>query len=312
MKDDVDRAIEDYRAQLAAEAELARGDLAEIEDHLRTLIEQLRAEGLPVGEAITLAARRLGDPRQLAREHARVRTPFGAKLSRTRAYSAAALLAPGLVFAIARVIQQGLGSFGGFELVILVGMMAALAARQTWARAIVLGLTANTVLAAPFYVALRASFPPVLVIQLVCYLGAFAFVVPWRRGELSRLGLALALLGPAYAAASFMMYAYLTAPGHHLLEVPWGALAMFGVYAAGAGILLRARWAAGAALVAAFALAESTLLVSGLTFRVASPELVKLQVLFELAGGAVGASLAAMLAWRAARSTLGTLRGVLS
>ena len=97
MKDEVEQAIEHYRARLAAEAELARGDLAEIEDHLRTLIDALREDGLPAGEAIVEAARRLGDPRQLAREHARVRTPFGAKLSRARAWSACALLLPYLV-----------------------------------------------------------------------------------------------------------------------------------------------------------------------------------------------------------------------
>lgn len=39
----VNEAIETYRQQLTAEAELARGDLDEIEDHMRTLIDEPRA-----------------------------------------------------------------------------------------------------------------------------------------------------------------------------------------------------------------------------------------------------------------------------
>src|ERR1051325_3500616 len=91
---DVERAVETYKERLAAEAELAPRDVAEIEDHLRTLIEDLRATGVPLGRAIEQAAEGLGAPARLAREHSRVRTPFGARLSRLRAWSALALILP--------------------------------------------------------------------------------------------------------------------------------------------------------------------------------------------------------------------------
>ena len=42
---EVDAAIEAYRFELCTEAELATGDLDEIEDHLRELIGELRAAG---------------------------------------------------------------------------------------------------------------------------------------------------------------------------------------------------------------------------------------------------------------------------
>ena len=42
----IDKEIEDavatYRAEVLAEAELARADVAELEDHLRSLIDELR------------------------------------------------------------------------------------------------------------------------------------------------------------------------------------------------------------------------------------------------------------------------------
>ena len=89
--------IATYKRELVAEAELARGDLDEIEDHLRVLATELRDRGMPRIEATIEACRRLGDPRAVAREHARVRSPFGARLSKLRAYSAVALIAPILI-----------------------------------------------------------------------------------------------------------------------------------------------------------------------------------------------------------------------
>ncbi len=40
--DDDEPTIARYRSELVAEAELARGDLDEIEDHLRSLADELR------------------------------------------------------------------------------------------------------------------------------------------------------------------------------------------------------------------------------------------------------------------------------
>src|SRR6266567_2391935 len=52
-------------------------------DGRRALVDELQRT-MPAAEALTEAARRLGDPKAIAREHARVRTPFGTKLSRAR------------------------------------------------------------------------------------------------------------------------------------------------------------------------------------------------------------------------------------
>ena len=66
----IDEAIEQYRQELVAEASLAKGDLDEIEDHLRALIDELRADqpALGLATAIAQARERLGEPRALARE----------------------------------------------------------------------------------------------------------------------------------------------------------------------------------------------------------------------------------------------------
>lgn len=306
---EIEDAIAQYTRELTAEAELARGDLAEIEDHLRSLIDELRASGLESAEAVTEAARRLGDPRQLAREHARVRTPFGARISRVRAWSATLLLAP-FPYLIARWTRGGLVSFNGLEIVLSVIALGALAARLPWARAIVLGSLVSITAWDALGVA-TGSANTFMAAQLVCYADAIAFLVPWRRGELSPIALALVLLGPAYSAAATMVSLYMTAPGHHVLNDPWGSLAVLGVLAAAGGGLLRARWAALPAALAAFALVQATVEVWPLAVRMPSAGVWRAAMLGTLAGGAACAAASAIVMWRHARSRLGTLRGVL-
>ncbi|NVB77954.1 MAG: hypothetical protein HOV81_06120, partial [Kofleriaceae bacterium] len=102
---DVDEEIVEYRKRLRAQGELAERDLDELEDHLRELTCELRNAGMSAAEAVTEAARRLGDPRQLAREHARVRSRFGPPLSAGRAWSAAALFVlPNIVWSVSSAI----------------------------------------------------------------------------------------------------------------------------------------------------------------------------------------------------------------
>jgi hypothetical protein len=311
MKDDVETAIARYRAQLVAEAELAKSDLAEIEDHLRMLIAELRDRGLPAVDAISEAARRLGDPRLLAREHARVRTPFGARLSRARACSAALLLLTFLFGALPVARVEGLVSYAGFELVLSLAMLVGLALRQTWARAIVLGLLASSFVSFAFATVITREISLIGFVQLVTFGGAFAFVLPWHRRELSGLGWALVLLGPAYQAAMMGLGLYLTSPTGELGH-SWGALATVAVLACGSGILLRARWAAAAAAVGTLALAITTHQVWGLTARIAISTDVHAYFLGTLLLGAATFAATTWLAWRGARTTLGTLRGVLS
>jgi len=69
--DDVDRAIADYRAELAANAAIGAGEADELEDHLRLLIDELRAAGATTQAAIAAARVRLGAPREIAAESTR-------------------------------------------------------------------------------------------------------------------------------------------------------------------------------------------------------------------------------------------------
>ena len=273
MTDDVtdtDRAIEHYRAELQAEAELARGDLAEIEDHLRSLIDELRAGGLPAGEAIAEAARRLGDPRQLAREHARVRTPFGARLSRARAWSAVALLAPLFYLQLCATVRYGWTAHAALELALSAGVLVALAARLPWARAMVLGVLFTIVGWDVMWLA-GGGGGTHLGLELLASGGALAFTIPWGRHELSPGALALALLGPAYAAAATIMQLQITWADHTVVHPPWGPLALAGVLAAGAGAVVRGRWAVAPCMLAAGALVLATAQMWSLTVRLASP-----------------------------------------
>jgi len=76
----IEDAIAEYRAELLARAELAASDLDELEDHMRAVIDEVLASGAAIGDAIGEARCRLGDPASVAREHARVRSPFGATI----------------------------------------------------------------------------------------------------------------------------------------------------------------------------------------------------------------------------------------
>ncbi len=308
---EIDDAIEQYRRELTAEAELAHGDLAEIEDHLRTLADELRATGMPAGEAIAEAARRLGDPAQLAREHARVRSPFGAKLSRLRAWSAALLLMPFVLWDLRYAMHAGLASRGGFLLAVTGTLVLALAIGRTWARPVVLG---SLLAMLPWNLAMIAIFPVASteILQTVCFAGAIAFLVPWRRGELSPSALALALLGPAYTGAATMLTMYMTAPGNIAINDPWGVISYASVLAAGAGGLLRARWAAIPAALGALALAAAAHQLWPLEARMPSAELWHAMLVGTMIAGAIALALSARLMWRHGSSRFGSLRSLAS
>jgi len=307
-----EQTIARYRAELTAEAELARGDLDEIEDHLRALYGELRDAGLPRAEAIAQACRRLGEPRALAREHARVRTPFGTRLSRTRAWSAAALLAPFAVEAVKAARHVGMASPYGIELLLVVLVLAALVARLTWARPVILG---SLVMMLAWNAIVIAGTPVPFSLEVdglcACGAGALAFLVPWRHGELAPAGIALALLAPAYMGGATALSFFLTAPGGILLANPLSVVAVAAVLAAGAGVVLRARWAAFAAALAALALAGTTSAFWPLEMRIPSMAVWRLLILGSMMLGSLSAAAAAVMCWRTARSRLGTLRHVL-
>jgi hypothetical protein len=300
--------IAKYKLELTSEAELARGDLEEIEDHLRVLASELRDRGMPRIEAVTEACRRLGDPREVAREHARVRSPFGARLSKLRAYSALALIAPILIQAARGVAAgRGLYSTSGMELVLSMVLAVALAARVTWARPIVLAGMICFSLEIVLGVYARTSNP----LWLVPYVGTVLFVMPWRRVELTASGLALALSVWSYTGAAFAMNFAITTHGRtDWRPVSYGAvLALFTAVIATMGGVLRARWGSLAGLVSAVALAIGVGEFATLTFYY--PLHYQITAITLLGSGSAAAGLSALLSWRAARSSFGTLRYVL-
>ncbi|HTL35880.1 MAG TPA: hypothetical protein VL326_22275 [Kofleriaceae bacterium] len=308
----VDDVIEHYKSELLAEAELARDDLKEIEDHLRTLTEELCERGMPALEAVKSACGRLGEPRAVAREHARVRSPFGARLSRVRSISAAVLLLTLVIGGYYYVIpREGMWSVPGLRTILHTVMIIALLARLTWARPIVLGGVAFFTLCA--IQAQYVDFGHGLV-WLVPLVGATLFVMPWRRGELRRAGVALALQALAFGAASVVagrFFAPGDGPPYHM--APAGLVAVFALVIAVSGTVLRARWAALASTVAAIALVVSAIECAPFFFMISVhfAMLEWLPMAGMLAVCAIAAGIAAYASWTSARSNVGTLQHVL-
>jgi len=303
----VTAVIDRYRRELVAEAELARSDLDEIEDHLRTLTDDLRAGGMAGAVAVTEAARRLGEPRQLAREHARVGSPFGARLSRTRAFSVIALLVPALVWsAIETVPYTGWWSIFTLELGFGLVLAGAMAARLGWARPILLG---GMVFALGQNLTMLPWFPGVAM-WMVWQAGMVAFLMPWRRGEVTTAGVGLALeVWPFLAAANVYLFVSTAPDAWALAAAP--TIAIAATIAAVCGHVLRARWGAIAAWVASLALVVSAGMVWDLGMRFDHGEVIRVGLLAATVLGAVASAASGLVAWRTARSTLGTLAHVL-
>ena len=248
-----DPGIDAYRRALVA-ADLAADDVAELEDHLRALADELRATGLPAAIAVREAAHRLGDPQAIAREHARVRSPYGAPLSRARAWSAALLLAPYAALATVDVYYTGVAVQLLFTLGIAIVMLGALALRVPWARAAVLGALIAMTIPDLIEVATSHYVTPYEIMRLICEAGAVAFLAPWRRGELPQPARAVAFLGPAYASATAILQATTMIAKLDLS----GAIAMPCVFATLILGLRRSRWAVVPGTLGALALVGAT------------------------------------------------------
>jgi hypothetical protein len=302
---EVDEVIEHYKSQLLGEAELARGDLKEIEDHLRTLTEELRERGVPELDAVRAACERLGDPRAVAREHARVHSPFGARLSRARSISAALFMLP-LVIRHFELVS------GLLVIVPILGavMIVALLARVTWARPIVLGGVGFFAIGA---IQMQWFLRGEHALWLIPHVGTVLFVMPWRRNELYRAGFALALQALAFGAAvrvGGMMDSLGDGPIH---MAPAGLIAFFALVIAVSGTVLRARWAALASVVGAVMLVASVIECAPFflryRFEFVLEEGVPIAVM--LVAAAIAATIAAFASWKSARTTIGTLHYVL-
>jgi hypothetical protein len=293
-----------YKLELSSEAQLARGDLDEIEDHLRMLASELRDAGMPRVEATVEACRRLGDPRAVAREHARVRSPFGARLSNLRTASAFALIAPIWIESAIRIFPNaGVLSHIGIQLVLGAIITVALGLRLHWARPIVIGgIACFAIQVAVNYFMFHGN-----AVWMVLYAGIVALVVPWRRHELTASGWALALNVWAFAAA-----AYALEFGFNGRFVATSAqFALVASIVATAGIVLRARWAAAMAAISAILLVSSMLQLMPMDVHFPFPTLTQVTILGVVMSGAIASAVGAMLSRREARSTFGTLRYVL-
>jgi hypothetical protein len=249
----------------------------------------------------------------VAREHARVRTHFGVALSRARAWSVVALLAPMIVFAIASDgMNAGLASPLGVSLAFGTLAMVALAARLAWARPVLLGVAIFWLV--PSLMMLSRPEPLTIGIELflAVHVALIAFLVPWRRGELGRGGAALALATWSFGVATFAtMFEYTGPGGAPLIIGPIAYLAVAACLLATAGGVMRARWGAVVSGVAAAALAVAAFQTASLRFAVPGAALMFLIVPVLFASGAVAAAASAVLGWRGARSLAGSLRYVL-
>lgn len=301
VRDDIDDAVARYRERIASEADVGRATLDEIEDHLRLLVDDLRAQGMPAALAVTEAAKRLGDPSELAREHARVRTPFGAKLPSWRALAVIALVLPQVL------VNLGYENWNGYaEGALALALCGAMLRRSAWARATLLGVMAWNVLVVIASLALFGGAPPAWTVA--CQLGAFAILVPWRRADLTATGWALAMLYPIYTAGSMMLFWKVSGFDGYL---PDPQLVLAATVIAGAGLVLRARWASFAAIGAVAALAPWVHFASVTTFRIHLFGIREL-TLVALWSGVVAGIAIAIIGWRTARSNVGDLRAVLS
>lgn len=306
MRDEIDEAIATYTHELQAEASLAKGDVAEIEDHLRSLIDELRAHQ-PLGVAIAQAKLRLGEPRALAREHARVSGSFGPPLSRWRAVSAVALLVPMLWSAFATMRFEM--TVQNLEVASALALGLGLLAGRGWARPVMFAGAAFWLL--PMALSLYCD-PSISPTWLVLHAGIVAFLAPWRRREITYAGVALALQTWAATSAimvlGFQVTTTMNGPPEYV--TPAALVAVVAASKATVGGILRARWSAIASLVSAVTLAVSIHQLVGMSFKFAHGDLYEVMTFAMLATGALASLAASVLLWRHARSTFGSLREV--
>lgn len=118
-----------------------------------------------------------------------------------------------------------------------------------------------------------------------------------------------------FAAARVALGFSMTTPDGWQLMAPGAELAFVAAVVATCGGIVRARWAALASLIAATGCALASAQVSGpLTMRVSAmrPEVFRIGILALVGSGALAAVLTAVVGWKTARTTLGTLRAIAS
>ena len=302
---EIDAAVIAYRERLREAGTLRDASLDEIEDHLRELIAELR-ETLPLAQAVREAAERMGEPADIAREHARVETSFGAPLPPWRAWIAAALTAVPLAYITHAELMNPGDPMMLLKLVPLVIIIGALAARSTAARALLLAQvscwTLNLIynaLSVPGAGAYRAWYPFAAL--------AFVLIAPWKRREMTVAGWGLFLafvgferLSRQYVSAGYILDRTRTYGGHDFALTH--GLLVGGLVAALIAIVmmvLRSRWAAVPALFAgAITLLSFRVQLSSVVHVAQSSMPIVWWFMVHLMLGAFASMAAAYIAWR--------------
>jgi hypothetical protein len=127
------------------------------------------------------------------------------------------------------------------------------------------------------------------------------FLVPWRREELTWPAVALGLQVWAFQSSLLAL-----GVGGPAVEIAY--VTLVGSIVACCGIVLRARWSALAAAASALALGSAFTIL----WSMPAGEPVRAIVLGTVGGGIAAAGVAAVIAWRTARSRLGQLDAVLT
>jgi hypothetical protein len=321
MDDPVERAIAGYRAELAANAAIGADEADELEDHLRTLIAELRGAGANTQAAIAAARARLGAPAAIATECARVRTAFGTRLDRGRTYAAGAILAVLATWAIVMVLPHigvlsRFGAESGFALILIAGLFA----RRTWPRAVLFGFSA---MSAVTFTLFNAMWPGDVGMQLavVSFVALAMLLAPWRKGELARAGWALALWTMTYAGswAAFAIVMLRAGQDTHQVAPPatlagflvdrvLPASVLIGVFVAGVGTGLRARWGAIVGFGTAAAMAMLAVRVAVVDEGQAWQRVAGIGLAIASTAAAIAAPL---LAWRDSRPGKGDPRSLI-
>jgi hypothetical protein len=273
--------------------------------------------------AVTEAARRLGKPDEIAREHARVRPAFGARLSTARLISILVLIVPAMIW-FAQSVSNWFGwmSRSGAELGVCGVLTVALVARLSWARPVLLGTIAFFALEDVFYTAAMAALGEAPATDRLSYwlfraaflawkLALIAFLAPWHRRDLTSAGASLALQAWAYAAAAFAAGFTITSTSWEKSAIaPTAEIALIAAVIATCGGVLRARWSAVAAAGSAVTLAIAAADFAHYSTRWYPAQWIAMMGI--VVSGAVAAAIAAALAWRSARSNVGALRCIRS
>ncbi|MCA9676410.1 MAG: hypothetical protein H6709_11530 [Kofleriaceae bacterium] len=243
----LDAAIARYRADVAERAALAATDLDELEDHLRALVDDLRAAGRTCDAAFDEAVRRLGEPRALAREYRRRRPEFSAPAPRATTWSAATLVAGLIAVAVHHAFRNApvVGLFDVAWPAMGAVLFVALVTRLSWARPLLFGFAAFSA----HQTVLRLIFPPPVSLPLeihlyeVGFVGLVLFLAPWRRDTFTAPGWALALCASAFAVVMSDLETARSWTDGPLSVAPATAGAIL-LLAGLAGVATRARWAA--------------------------------------------------------------------